>query len=260
MNEDLILEENVKVHDAESEEYSFLHPEQYNTYQLTVLQNHIGLISDLVSSKKRDLLDLGCGEGYLTLPFLGAGFSCTSVDVSSGMLEKLKSKIPVDKIHDVKLVNKDIRDYVRSCRKNFDVIGISGVLHHMKSFDNFIQAVSKRLKKSGFLFITHEPLKQNVKPSFGLRMHNLLRLLDEFLYTLTRKPQRYSEKYDYKVTDYQRQFGGISPDTLIEVLEKNGLIVLIVSKFCVRRYGLFAFIANEIICSENTFAILAFKL
>jgi 2-polyprenyl-3-methyl-5-hydroxy-6-metoxy-1,4-benzoquinol methylase len=260
MNQERILEENIRVHDAESQEYSFLHPEQYNFYQLRVLKKQVALISKLVTGETREFLDLGCGEGYLTIPFLKSGFTCTCVDASSGMLQILETKIPDIYKGKFKLVNKDIPGFLRTTRKNFDVIGICGVLHHLPNFTDIIDFISKRLKKSGFLFITHEPLKQRVELSFRLNMHNLLRSIDESIYNFLRKPERYSKKYNYEIADYQRQFGGIAPDSVVTELEARGIVTLLVSKFCVRRSGTLAFIANNFIGSENTFSILACKI
>jgi len=259
MNE-RIIEENVKVHDAESNEYCFLHPEQYNFYQLNVLRMQVAMISNLLLGKKREFLDLGCGEGYLTMPFLKVGFSCTAVDVSSGMLNVLRRKVPGEYQNKIEFVNKDIVEFLRRSRKKFDVIGISGVLHHLENYNRILDFIPKRLKNSGFFFITHEPLKQEVESSTRLRMHNLLRLLDEKLYDITRKPARYTSRYDYKTADYQRQFGGISPESIIKELEARGLVILLLSKYCVRRSGFLAFIANQIIGSENTFSVLACKM
>jgi 2-polyprenyl-3-methyl-5-hydroxy-6-metoxy-1,4-benzoquinol methylase len=260
MTKNRVLEENIKVHDAESKEYSFLHPEQYNFYQKKVLNRQVVLISEFIFSKKREFLDLGCGEGFLTLPFLKAGFSCTSVDASSGMLNVLAGKIHESLKDKINLVNKELLQFLKSNKKKYDVIGISGVLHHLPDFSDIFSLLSKRMKQSGLLFITHEPLKQDVKITGRLKLHNMLRNIDESVYNSKRKPERYSEKYDYKITDFQRQFGGIEPDKIVQELEANGFMILVLSKFCVRRYGLFAFIANEFIGSENTFSILALKI
>ncbi|MBU1626810.1 class I SAM-dependent methyltransferase [bacterium] len=260
MTENKVLEENIKVHDAESVEYSFLHPEQYNFYQLKVLNKQVSLISEIINGAKREFLDLGCGEGFLTLPFLKAGFNCTSVDASQGMLDVLLGKIPESHKDKVELVNEDLMKFLGSGKKKFDVIGISGVLHHLPDYNEIFDLISKKIKRAGLLFITHEPLKQDVKPSYRLKLHNIIKNADESIYNSRRKPERYMEKHDYKKADYQRQFGGIPPDPLINELESKGFTILIISKFCVRRYGLFAMIANEFIGSQNTFSILALKI
>ena len=64
--------------------------------------------------------------------------------------------------------------FLSTSKKKFDVIGISGVLHHLTDYNQIIASIAKRLKSSGLFFITHEPLKQDVKPSFRLTMHNLI--------------------------------------------------------------------------------------
>ena len=64
---------------------------------------------------------------------------------------------------------------------------------------------------------------------------------------------------DYEYSDYQRQFGGIEPKKLTEVLKEEGMDILNVSKYCARRYGISAFIANRILGTANTFNVLAQK-
>jgi 2-polyprenyl-3-methyl-5-hydroxy-6-metoxy-1,4-benzoquinol methylase len=260
MESNKILEENIRVHDAESSEYKFLHPEQYNFYQFGILQQHICFINDLVASNDKTFLDLGCGEGFLTIPFLKEGYRCTSVDISQGMLDTLKKKIPVSLSNKTELINEDISKYSKSTYKTFDVIGLSGVLHHLANIDELLVLLPSMLNVGGFLFITHEPLKQDVKPGLKLKLHNLVRIIDETLYKIRIKPDRLNNKYDYNIADYQRQFGGISPIDVAKTLEKNSLNVIAISKYCVRRHASLAFIANNFIGSENTFSIFAYKI
>src|SRR5438045_826962 len=54
------------------------------------------------------ILDLGCGDGSLSLPFLGRGNTVTLVDFSSRMLDRARRSVPHRYRDDVTYVHGDI--------------------------------------------------------------------------------------------------------------------------------------------------------
>ena len=64
---------------------------------------------------------------------------------------------------------------------------------------------------------------------------------------------------EYHHSDYQRQFGGIDPIRVNEILREEGMKVLQTEKYCARRYGLHAWLANRVLGTQNTFNMFAVR-
>ena len=62
-----ILEEIKRVHKLEDAFYLDRHPEQTNFYQSRILRKTVDQVCSLMNSTRGDILELGCGTGYLYL-------------------------------------------------------------------------------------------------------------------------------------------------------------------------------------------------
>jgi SAM-dependent methyltransferase len=94
------------------------------------------------------VLDIGCGPGTLSLPLSRLGAEVTSLDISSGMLDKLKDAVkneslPVD-IIECSWWNADIDDL--GFRNEFDLV-IASMTPGIRDVENFdmMMACSKNL-------------------------------------------------------------------------------------------------------------------
>src|SRR5271166_2417475 len=65
----------------------------------TVKQFTQGMMVDRV-------LDIGCGDGSISLPMLPRCNKLTMLDLSSKMLDLVRKKIPFERSNDVELINK----------------------------------------------------------------------------------------------------------------------------------------------------------
>ena len=61
---------------------------------------------------------------------------------------------------------------------------------------------------------------------------------------------------EYEYSDYQRQFGGIEPGRLSDLIKEEGMKTLNVTRYCARRYSLAAWTANTLLKTTNTFNLL----
>src|SRR5207248_3205409 len=93
------------------------------------------------------ILDLGCGNGTISLQFLAANNHITLVDSSDGMLERAKRNTPNESATHVDYVRSDIFEFNPAAR--FDVVFCIGVLAHISSVEGAIAKVSGHLKPGG---------------------------------------------------------------------------------------------------------------
>jgi len=131
----------------------------------TVVKDFLGDIDNA------NILDIGCGDGSLSLQFLSEKNSITFVDISDKMLEKVREKIPLNLTSNVLLIN-DSFDAV-SDDKLFDIVICVGVIAHVPSVDLLFEKISKVLKNNGLLVLETTPnpypLGKLLSPYYFLR-------------------------------------------------------------------------------------------
>lgn len=97
------------------------------------------------------VLDIGCGNGAISLPLLSRCRHLTLLDLSASMLELAKSRVPAGRQSDVELVNANFLEADFEPH-SFDLICCIGVLAHVDSPGDVIAKVSQ-LAKPGALVI-----------------------------------------------------------------------------------------------------------
>ncbi len=99
---------------------------------------------------KINILDFGCGTGFLE-QFLNPKLNnITGFDVSEKLLEIAKKKHP-----DVQYYLTDA--YKLPTKKKYDLIVENAVLHHLKNYQEIINKITPLLKPGGCLFLGAEP-------------------------------------------------------------------------------------------------------
>jgi 2-polyprenyl-3-methyl-5-hydroxy-6-metoxy-1,4-benzoquinol methylase len=93
------------------------------------------------------ILDLGCGDGSLSLQYVDEATHITLVDVSTGMLDIAKQATPRYLSEKVDYINTDIDHYTAEGR--FDVVLCIGVLAHVASLEDTVARISGYLKPGG---------------------------------------------------------------------------------------------------------------
>ena len=254
-----VLEENRRVHALENRLYLSRHPEQTNFFQNFIAEKTLDQICcDLNPSAK--VLDLGCGTGYLFLRFLRRGFDVTGLDLSNEMIQVLQKSISESEKNRAHLIVGDVEEFFVKNQEEFDLVVFSAVLHHLFDYEMVLKKACQRLKAGTKLLIFFEPLKQSVAPSLRYSLHRGLSWIDEKSYRLQMKMRKIPLLEDeYYHSDYQRQFGGIDPRDVEKVLKEENCSILNIEKYCARRSGIAAWLANRILKTQNTFNILAVR-
>ena len=252
-----VLEENRRVHALENRLYLSRHPEQTNFFQNSILER---TVNEICANLKpgSEILDLGCGTGYLSLGFLSRGYRVTGLDLSREMIQAFEDSIPATLKPQAHLVVGDAEGFLAQNQDEFDVIVLSAILHHLFDYESVLRKICARLSSGKRLLVFFEPLKQEVQSPIRFALHRILSWLDEKLYRFEMKVRKIPVLDDeYHHSDYQRQFGGIDPVRVREILQGEGLEVLKIEKYCARRYGLHAWLANRVLKTQNTFNLLA---
>ena len=101
------------------------------------------------------ILDIGCGDGSLSLQFLSDSNHLTLVDISDNMLTRVKDKIPERLAANIRLVN-DSFEAIKDTEQ-FDVILCVGVIAHVPVVDALFAKIAAVLKPGGVLIIETTP-------------------------------------------------------------------------------------------------------
>jgi SAM-dependent methyltransferase len=100
----------------------------------------------------RRILDIGCGDGSISLPLLTRTSQLTLLDLSASMAALAKANVPEDLAGNVEVRNEDFMAASFEPR-SFDLIVSVGVLAHVDSADNFLAKIAGLLRPGGSLIV-----------------------------------------------------------------------------------------------------------
>ena len=104
---------------------------------------------DLLSDK--EILDFGGGTGLLSLPLAKQAKFVTLVDISEKMLEQARLKAEQQDIKNIQFLEQDLLK--NPLEKEFDLIVVCRVLHHMPDLDAALSLFHQHLKEDGQLLL-----------------------------------------------------------------------------------------------------------
>lgn len=100
---------------------------------------------------RQRMLDIGCGDGSVSLQFLDSGNILTLMDLSDNMLALARQNCPPEQIEQVTFINQDFLDY--QPEKLYDVILCFGVLAHVPDVSVAIKQLSYLLRPGGLCLV-----------------------------------------------------------------------------------------------------------
>ena len=116
-------------------------------------------ILKLLTGSKKDVIDIGCGNGRLLIPLAVAGHRLTGIDIDTKAILECKNKMTKNKITS-QLVCGDVMDKLPLCDLA-DVILICGqtmmIFHRIDEAIQLLKKCKNQLKKDGILIIDDLP-------------------------------------------------------------------------------------------------------
>jgi 2-polyprenyl-3-methyl-5-hydroxy-6-metoxy-1,4-benzoquinol methylase len=117
------------------------------------------------------ILDLGCGDGSLSIPLLREMNDVTMVDLSSRMLEIAASRIPAHARNRVHFINMPLHEFVPPAP--YDVVLCIGVLAHVPSIEGTMEKIAQCLKPGAVALVEFrpnpDPLASLLSPYYAVR-------------------------------------------------------------------------------------------
>jgi ubiquinone/menaquinone biosynthesis C-methylase UbiE len=112
----------------------------------------VSIVKELLSDKpKHSIIDLGCGDGSISLQFLPEAKLITLVDLSDTMLNICSKNIPQQYLNSVELVSKNIDEFITT--RQYDVVLLLGVLAHVRDTARVMKKICECLRPGGVCII-----------------------------------------------------------------------------------------------------------
>jgi ubiquinone/menaquinone biosynthesis C-methylase UbiE len=125
----------------------YLGPRQYD------IRVRIETIQQFTSAQKFGrVLDIGCGNGAISLPLLPRAGHLTLLDLSPKMLDLARQQVPADRLEDVKLIEGNFLEADLE-PQSFDLVLCIGVLAHVDSVPDVIAKVARLAKPGGMVIL-----------------------------------------------------------------------------------------------------------
>ena len=106
------------------------------------------LVINALGHQRANILDLGCGTGLSSLPFLERGWQVTGIDGTSSMLHRAQ-ELPY-----TELIQQDLESPWRVRDRSFDGIVMIGVMEYIANPGALFRQARRKLVDSGVFGVT----------------------------------------------------------------------------------------------------------
>lgn len=209
------------------------------------------------------VLDLGAGEGSVTLPFLELGADVTAVDISSSQLDSLQRKC--ERFRDKLEVRcEDILDTIKNKTARYDIIVANSFLHHIPDYLGMIANSIELLSPWGQFFSFQDPLRYDSieKPtmiftSFAYISWRIFKgdVVGGMRRRLRRLRGIYLDDSVHDNAEYHAVRNGVDQDAICRLFEESGFNCKLIPYFSTQS-SLFQPIGGAL-GMKNTFAVIA---
>ena len=125
--------------DPDGKKRNLIKEEKYRLSQLKLITNFLNLE---LKKKKRNILDFGCGFGWLLKNLNNKTWKKYGVEIST-LARKNAENNGIKTYNSLKKIKI----------KKFDIITLIHVIEHLRNPINFLKKIIKRLKKNGYIII-----------------------------------------------------------------------------------------------------------
>lgn len=131
----------------------FEQPQQYFNRRAYDIQIRRETVQEFTEGREfTRILDIGCGDGSISLPLLNSNRHLTLLDMSSSMLALAESKVPVSLRNNLAIVNENFMT-TNLAAQAYDLVICLGVLAHVDSVEDIVAKIATVLKPSGLLIL-----------------------------------------------------------------------------------------------------------
>lgn len=251
-----IIGENLKLYRLESKNYISLHPEIYNWFEQRETERDLRYIGEKI--ERKDALDVGCGTGNLAMKLLSMGFSVTALDISTSMIKEAKNTLTVDTASRLTIIESDIDNFLSGKKREYSLVTMSSVLHHLPDYLETLEKMIEIISAGGFLYITHEPLKDVLIKRDSI-FRKILWQIDYLCYLVKCRGSVESiDGVDWRLSDYHL-YKGLQHEKVKSFLMKKGFKVDFRIYSSAMRLGISNWVDNRLLQSEAQFKIIAEK-
>lgn len=99
-----------------------------------------------------EILDIGCGDGSISIALLEQSRQLTLLDISPEMLKKAKQNLPDKHVKEVRFIEGDYRN-LQGSTQQYDVVLAIGILAHIHDPAAFFQTLQQVVKPEGYLIL-----------------------------------------------------------------------------------------------------------
>jgi SAM-dependent methyltransferase len=188
------------------------------------------------------VLDLGAGEGSVTLPFLKLGAKVVAVDISSRQMEELRNKC---ESYSGMLETRceDVNDTLTNSSEKYDIICANSFLHHVPDYLALISDAVAMLSPFGQFFSFQDPLRYDsvsrftriftdvAYASWRVSLGSRGDVIGGIRRRWRRKQGIYLEDCVEDNAEYHITRNGVDQDAIRELLERRGFDCEIVKYF-----------------------------
>ena len=171
----------------------------HNVYQQRAWWREVEHIRKRVGGELPAVLDLGCGTGNLAIKFLSSSCEVIGVDISHEMLRILQKKALMIPFGKLRLITSDLRKFVETTPRSFDVICECSVLHHLVDYESMVRTMLSKIRPGGILYLSRVPVPPQELLSLG-RVRSAASSVLERLYRRLFIRMSYARFFSYKVT------------------------------------------------------------
>ena len=191
----------------------------YN-YNLRIRAETVGYF--IREMKFAEVLDMPCGTGDISAPFIDQFGHLTMMDFSENMIATAKKRVPENQQEKVTFINGDFyaHDFGNT---QYDLVMNIGILAHIRNPWEFIEETMKLVKPGGYLIIQNTDSRHWFAKLIHLYL-GMRRAVGKDKYKLNKVPQ----------------------NELLERIEKGGLLLKDSFKYNQSFLGLSRFFSNDL--------------
>lgn len=131
------------------ERHELFHPRVTGMYQ-RVFDRYV--FPHCPPSSSLEVLDVGCGTGYLERFLVPHASDIVAFDVSDGMLDVARKSFPTVDYRLGDAYEMPIED-----ERQFDLVCENALLHHLKDYQEVLDGMARRVRPGGVLYLGCEP-------------------------------------------------------------------------------------------------------